>query len=118
MASDQCELDSFYRKFLGLRKFGRNATLRMESGPDGRCLVNLQLELPTRSEGYDVPIVVNGGEAHVPVYGGDAPVQDKQRVEHRENFDDRSGGGRNCRRQDHFLKKQKGGRRSRERRKL
>ena len=67
MASDQSELDSFYRKFLGLRKFGRNATLRMESGPDGRCLVNLQLELPTRSEGYDVPIVVNGGEAHVPV---------------------------------------------------
>ena len=118
MASDQCELDSFYRKFLGLRKFGRNATLRMESGPDGRCLVNLQLELPTRSEGYGVPIVVNGGEAHVPVYGGDAPVQDKQRVEHRENFDDRSGGGRNCRRQEHFLKKQKGGSRSRERRKL
>ena len=50
MASDQSELDSFYRKFLGLRKFGRNATLRMESGPDGKCLVNLQLELPTRSE--------------------------------------------------------------------
>ena len=90
MASDQCELDSFYRKFLGLRKFGRNATLRMESGPDGRCLVNLQLEL------------VGGGEAHVPVHGGDAPVQDKQRVEHRENFDDRSGGGRNCRRQEIF----------------
>ena len=85
MASDQCELDSFYRKFLGLRKFGRNATLRMESGPDGRCLVNLQLELPTRSklgQGYDVPVVVSGGEAHVPVHGGDAPVQDKQRVEH------------------------------------
>ena len=65
-----------------------------------------------------MPIVVNGGEAHVPVYGGDAPVQDKQRVEHRENFDDRSGGGRKCRRQEHFLKKQKRGLRSRERRKL
>ena len=61
MASDQSELDSFYRKFWGLCKLGRNATLRMESGPDGKCLVNLQLELPTQLEhgpGYDVPIVV------------------------------------------------------------
>ena len=105
MASDQSELDSFYRKFLGLRKFGRNATLRMESGPDGKCLVNLQLELPTRSEpgpGHDVPIVVCGGEAPVLVHGGDAPVL----------------GGRNCRRQEYFRKSKRGGLRSRERRKL
>ena len=63
--------------------------------------MNLQLEMPTRSEpglGYDVPIVVCGGEAPVLVHGGEAPVLGKQSVEHQENFFDRSrGGGRNNR---------------------
>ena len=88
----------------------------MESGPDGKCLVNLQLELPTRSEpglGNDVPIVDCGGEAPVLVHGGEAPVLGKQSVEHQENFFDRSGeDGRICRRQEYSRKSKRGGLRS------
>ena len=101
MTGDEVELDSFFRKFLGLRKFGRNATLHMESRPDGTTFVNLQLEVaknqkpgpeapqaPLRGNQPDVAAVVGhgDGDAPVPVRGGEAPVRDNQRDEHCQHF--------------------------------
>ena len=122
MTGDEVELDSFFRKFLGLRKFGRNATLHMESRPDGKTFVNLQLEVaknpgphdvlplapapvrggeaPVRGNQPDVAVVVRhgDGDAPVPVRGGEAPVGDNQRNEHYcEPFVEQHG-GRNGRR--------------------
>ena len=141
MTGDEVELDSFFRKFLGLRKFGRNATLHMESRQDGTTFVNLQLEVaknpgpgphdvlplapapvrggeaPIRGNQPDVAVVVRhgDGEAPGPVRGGgEAPVRDNQRDEHCEHFVERHG-GRNGRRPE---KSQRRGIRSRERRRL
>ena len=116
MTGDEVELDSFFRKFLGLRKFGRNATLHMESRPDGTTFVNLQLEVaknqkpgppdvlplipvppvrggeapqaPLRGNQPDVAAVVGhgDGDAPVPVRGGEAPLRDNQRDEHCKHF--------------------------------
>ena len=118
MTGDEVELDSFCRKFLGLRKFCRNATLHMESRPDGTTFVNLQLEVaknpgpgphdvlplapapvrggeaPVRVNQPDVAVVVmNGdGDAPVPVRGGEAPGRDNQRDEHCDHFVEQHGG--------------------------
>ena len=139
MTGDEVELDSFFRKFLGLRKFGRNATLHMESRPDGKTFVNLQLEVaknpgphdvlplapapvrggeaPVRGNQPDVAVVVRhgDGDAPVPVRGGEAPVGENQRDEqYCEPFVEQHG-GRNGRRPE---KSQRRGIRSRERRRL
>ena len=140
MTGDEVELDSFFRKFLGLRKFGRNATLHMESRPDGTTFVNLQLEVarnpkpgphdvlplipapvrggevPVRGNQPDVAAVVKhgDGDAPVPVRGGEAPVRDNQRDEHYQNFVEQHG-GRNGRRPEQSRRR---GIRSRERRRL
>ena len=139
MTGDEVELDSFFRKFLGLRKFGRNATLHMESRPDGRTFVNLQLEVakiqgpgphdglplapapvrggeaPVRGNQPDVAVVRHGdGDAPGPARGGEAPVRNNQRDEHCEHFVQQHG-GRNGRRPE---KSQRRGIRSRDRRRL
>ena len=141
MTGDEVEQDSFFRKFLGLRKFGRNATLHMESRPDGTTFVNLQLEVaknpgtagphdvlplvpapvrggeaPVRGNQPDVAVVARhgDGDAPVPVRGGEAPVGDNQRDEHCEPFVEQHG-GRNGQRPE---KGQRRGIRSRERRRL
>ena len=140
MTGDEVELDSFFRKFLGLRKFGRNATLHMESRPDGTTFVNLQLEVAKNQKpgppdvlplipvppvrGGEVPlaplcgnqpdvaaVVGHGdGDAPVPVRGGKAPVRDNERDEHCQHFVVQHG-GRNGRRPE---KSRRRGIRSRE----
>ena len=140
MTGDEVELDSFFRKFLGLRKYGRNATLHMESRPDGTTFVNLQLEVaknpgpgphdvlplaPAPVRGGEAPVRVNqpdvavvvmhgDGDAPVPVRGGEAPGRDNQRDEHCDHFVEQHG-GRNGRRPE---KGRRQGIRSRERRRL
>ena len=113
MASEQFELESFFKKFMGLRQHGRNATLHIESRSDRSAIVNLQLEIAAPEHDpdgdSDPPARVPGGDAPAEDSCGDQSATQQEHHSGDQYAEPRGGGGRNGR---------KRGVRSRERRRI